>query len=93
MSGEGPQMAMLHRLRGYALAQNGDLDGGWAALEQSFQVARTRQADFELALTLGAMARLARLRGDADAGEYDAESQSLLRRLDVVIVPHIPLGT
>jgi class 3 adenylate cyclase/tetratricopeptide (TPR) repeat protein len=92
MSGEGPQMAMLHRLRGFALAQYGDLDGGWAALEQSLEVARARQADFELALTLGAMARLARLRGDPDAGDYDADSRSMLRGLDVVVVPHIPLG-
>jgi class 3 adenylate cyclase/tetratricopeptide (TPR) repeat protein len=91
MGGVGAQMAMLHRLRGYALAQRGDLDAGRAALDQSMEIARARQADFELALTLRALADVGRLSGDPCVDLWETESRSLFDRLGVIRVPGVPL--
>jgi tetratricopeptide (TPR) repeat protein len=91
MGGMGAQMAMLWRLKGYALAQRGDVSAARAALDQSLQIARTREADFELALTLRAMADVSRLAGDREVDAYDAESRSILDRLGVVQMRSVPL--
>ena len=91
MGGMGAQMAMLHRLRGYALAQRGDRDRARAALQQSLGIARARQADFELALTLRAMAEVGRLADDPSVAEYEAESRQLLDRVGVVQMRSVPL--
>ena len=90
--------AMLHRLRGYALMQSGDLDAAALALEES---TRSEQADadpdaqvesYELALTLEAVARLSELRGDDDEGAGE-RSESIFRRLAVVSRPAFSLPT
>ena len=89
---------MLHRLRGFALMQSGDLDAAALALEES---TRSGQADadpdaevesYELALTLDAAARLSQLRGGDDDGAAE-RSKAILRRLGVVSRPTVPLLT
>jgi len=90
-------IATLHRLRGWAFMQIGDLDAGAQALEESLRLARLedenfgiRSADYEVALTLGALARLRALRGEAVA-EAEAERNEIFKRLGVVAVAEPPL--
>jgi hypothetical protein len=91
MGGAGAQMAMLHRLRGYAHIQLRDLTSARDALEESLEVGRARQADFEVALTLRALADLERLEGGDSAARLEAQCQAILNRLGVVSLPAIPL--
>jgi class 3 adenylate cyclase/tetratricopeptide (TPR) repeat protein len=85
-------VATLHRLRGWAFMQLGDLDSAQQALEESLRLARLedenfgiRSADYEVALTLGAVARLRTLCGEA-AAEAEAERDAIFGRLGVVSV-------
>ncbi len=89
----GPPFAMLHRVSGYAHIQLRDLARAGSDLERSLEVGRARQADFEVALTLRALAALARIegRGDRAVGGFDAECRAILDRLGVVSLPTIPL--
>jgi tetratricopeptide (TPR) repeat protein len=82
--------ALLHRLRGYALAQSGDLEAADEALRQSLETARAAEETYEVALTLEAIARLAELRG-LDGSAQARESSALLARLGVVSTPQVPL--
>jgi tetratricopeptide (TPR) repeat protein len=77
--------ALLHRVRAYALAQQGDALCMAEALRWSLDVAREAEETYEVALTLEAMARL---QGDEDAA---AESRGLLARLGVVSTPEVPV--
>jgi tetratricopeptide (TPR) repeat protein len=88
--GAGVVRAMLHRLRGYALAHGGDLRGAQAELQESVRVAREGNESYELALSLEAQARLAFLRG-ADGAAAEEESGAVFERLGVVSRPEIPL--
>jgi class 3 adenylate cyclase/tetratricopeptide (TPR) repeat protein len=85
-----PLRALLHRLRGYALAQTRDLEGADEALRQSLETARAADETYEVALTLEAIARLAELRSEDNSAEAK-ESATLLARLGVVSTPSIPL--
>jgi tetratricopeptide (TPR) repeat protein len=82
--------ALLYRLRGYALAQSGDLEAADEALRQSLESARAAEETYEVALTLEAIARLAELRG-VDGSAEARESSALLARLGVVSTPQVPL--
>jgi class 3 adenylate cyclase/tetratricopeptide (TPR) repeat protein len=84
------QHALVLRLRGYALLQQGALDAAEDALCRSLEVARTADETYELALTLDALARLAEERGVDGSGEAK-ESKALLARLGVVSTPEVPL--
>ena len=82
--------AILHRVWGYALAQQGDPDLARAALEASLRLARESRAAYEEALTLEALARLAASLGD-DGSTAAAAAQVLFDRLGVVRTPAVPL--
>ena len=82
--------ALLYRLRGYALAQSGDLDAADEALRQSLETARAAEETYEVALTLEASAQLAELRTE-DGSAAAKESATLLARLGVVSTPMVPL--
>jgi len=82
--------ALLHRLRAYALAQQGDLDGMEDALRYSLDTARAAEETYEAALTLEASARLKELRRE-DGSVAAQEAHTLLARLGVVSTPEIPL--
>ena len=97
MTGVSVLVATLHRLRGWALMQLGDLDAAEQGLEESLRLARLedenfgiRSADYEVALTLGAMVRLLALRGEAVA-ESEGERDEIFSRLGVVAVAEPPL--
>ncbi len=88
--GGATQDPMLHRIRGYALAQLGRPAEARAALELSLEAGRTRNARYEIALTLDALARVSELDGVADAA-HRAAADELLATLGVVLVPSVPL--
>ncbi|MGZ4307753.1 MAG: AAA family ATPase [Gaiellaceae bacterium] len=82
--------AFVHRVRGYALMQKGELDAAGEALRESLELARGADETYELALTLEAVARLAELRGEDGAAEAK-EAKTLLARLGVVSTPDVPV--
>jgi class 3 adenylate cyclase/tetratricopeptide (TPR) repeat protein len=88
----GVKTPLLHRLRGYALLQAGDLAGAARALEESLRSARLGHADYEIALTLRALVALAGAQGEAPPHELESESKEILDRLGVVEFPTVPLA-
>ena len=90
-------VASLHRLRGWAYLQTGETDKAREALDESLRLARLegenfgiRSADYEIALTLGALVPLGRLT-DEPVDELQTERDAILRRLGVVKVTEPPL--
>jgi tetratricopeptide (TPR) repeat protein len=88
--------AALHRHSGWALVQSGDRNGARATFGASLETARARgenygliSNDYEVALTLDALARLERLE-ENDAGGLEAERDETLTRLGVVRLPDPP---
>jgi hypothetical protein len=76
--------------------QAGDREGARAAFAESLETARARgenygliSNDYEVALTLDALARLERLEGN-DAGRLEGERDETLTRLGVVRLPEPP---
>jgi hypothetical protein len=59
-----------------------------AAFEASLNAARTRGADYEVALTLRGWAVLAQLEGSS-AEAYHTESDAILNRLGVISLPEL----
>jgi class 3 adenylate cyclase/tetratricopeptide (TPR) repeat protein len=92
-TGVGPGMLtpLVERVRGYALIQLGDLDGARDALDASLRAGRERGAEHEVAFTLQALMRLARVAGRTSDDGWRSESGVLLRRLGIVAVPAVPL--
>jgi tetratricopeptide (TPR) repeat protein len=76
----------LHRLRALALVELADVAGGRAALEEGLRAARADGNDYEIGLTLAALAALAP-EGDEAARSFAAESELILERLGVVSQP------
>jgi len=91
MSGTTVVQAMLQRLRGYALLQAGDSDAAQRCLEEGLRLGRSAGAEYEVALTLEALADSARVAGRASSSDHLAEARSILHRLGVVSTPRIPL--
>jgi len=90
-------VANLHRLRGWAQMQTGDIEAARASLEESLRIARLkgenlemRSADYEIALTLGALVHLCSVTGEPSA-ELEAEQNVILGRLGIVkiVVPSL----
>jgi tetratricopeptide (TPR) repeat protein len=77
---------LLHRVRGFALAQLGDRDGAAHALHASLNEAEERGNAYELAVTLDALEAL----GGAGAGSA-ARCAALLEQLGVEGLPAPPL--
>jgi len=81
--------SMLHRLRGWALAQRGRWEEATKSLITGLRLAKEVGADYEVGLTLQALAHTA---DSTDAGrEYAAEAQEIFQRLGIVSVPEVPL--
>jgi class 3 adenylate cyclase/tetratricopeptide (TPR) repeat protein len=86
----GTLLALIHRIRGCALLQLGDLDGAEQCLEESVRVARESKSSYELAVSLDATARLRHSMG-VDGGSAAGEAATIFKRLGVVSIPEIPL--
>jgi class 3 adenylate cyclase/tetratricopeptide (TPR) repeat protein len=84
--------ALLHRVRGFAFAQLGDLVSAEDALEASLAEGRTQDEDYEIAVTLDALERLASITGRPELSGRRTECDALLERLDVVALPEAPLA-
>jgi class 3 adenylate cyclase/tetratricopeptide (TPR) repeat protein len=82
-----PVSILVERTLGYALHQARRPDEGAPHFEESLRIARELKAEYELALTLRAMAAT-RYPSDEDLA---AESDAILERLGVVSVPSVPL--
>jgi len=90
MGGSGVQRATLQRIRGYALAQLGDVTGAWAALDESLAAGRDRGAAFEIALSLEALSVIASLSGRPYVPSEE-EHRLVLQRLGVTQMPTVPM--
>jgi class 3 adenylate cyclase/tetratricopeptide (TPR) repeat protein len=83
--------AVLHRVRAFAFAQVGDLAAAEDALEASLAEARAQAEEYEVAVTLDALAALSALTGRAEADARIRERDAILARLDVERLPEPPL--
>ena len=79
--------ALIERNHGFALCQARRREEALPHFEQSLELARGQKAEFEIALTLRAMAAV----GFDDADRLQAESDAILERLGVVSVAKVPL--
>lgn len=97
LGGVSNQSPLLHRLRGFAAWSRGATGEARKAFEESLTAGRSREADYEVALTLDGLASLvAGLPDDPDAGQIEgwrAESRSILERLEVRWVPELQVPT
>ncbi len=97
LEGVSLQVAMLRRLRGWALMQAVALGAAHEELQESLRVARlgdanfgAESADYHAALTLDALARLGQVTGE-DVDHYERERDEILERLGVISRPEPPL--
>jgi tetratricopeptide (TPR) repeat protein len=97
LSGASVIVAALHRQRGWAFAQSGEMGAAESAFRASLKTANAGgenygliSNDYEIALTLDALSRVERLAGiDSAARELDRDV--ILKRLNVVRLPEPPL--
>ncbi|HYG71351.1 MAG TPA: tetratricopeptide repeat protein [Actinomycetota bacterium] len=75
--------AMLHRLRGWALIASERLAEARVALEESLRLARSVDADFEIAQTLLALARVEEDSEHAVRDQHEKEAHAILDKLGV----------
>ena len=88
----GPATPQLQRVRGCALAQIGRLPEAREALEQSVAGARGREAEYEEALALHALARIGAIERSSNTPDLQARYRAIFERLGVVVAPVIPIG-
>jgi tetratricopeptide (TPR) repeat protein len=88
----GPATPQLQRVRGCALAQLGRLSEARAALQESVAGAREREAEYEEALALHGLARIAAMEGMPNAPELETRYRAIFDRLGVVAPPVISIG-
>ena len=81
------ERALIERSIGFAVCQARRRDEATPHFEESLRLARDQKAEFELALTLRAMASV----GWDGADALRAESDAILERLGVASVPKVPL--
>ena len=93
-AGLSAEMALLQRVRAHALMSDGDLDGALDALKISLHSAEDQDAAYEVALTLLAQQRLARLTANgALADELESRSKVILDKLGVTnVVDTVAVG-
>jgi class 3 adenylate cyclase/tetratricopeptide (TPR) repeat protein len=83
--------AMLERIRGYALLARGRKEEAARSLDQSLALGRSVGADYEVAQTLMAAARLAEASGDPSSRGLEDEARTILERLGVVRLSEVHL--
>jgi len=85
-------VALLHRVRGFAFAQLDDLASAEDALEASLAEARAQEEDYEIAVTLNTLERLAARTGRPELPGRRAERDALLARLNILALPEAPIA-
>jgi tetratricopeptide (TPR) repeat protein len=91
MGGMPVLAAVLHRVRAYARLQLADVAGAEEDAATSVQLARERNARFEVALGLEALARAWEATGTPIDADTASERDDILRALGVTAIPEIPL--
>jgi class 3 adenylate cyclase/tetratricopeptide (TPR) repeat protein len=84
---------LLHRLRGYALIQGGDLGAAGSALEESLQLGRAQRMGHEVAATLVALIELATTHGLPPPADAKSEAREIHERLGIESPPPSPLAS
>ena len=79
LGGVPPQIPLIHRVRGAALANSGDVGAAIEALSQSLIAARSRGAEYESALTLRVFAEC--------EPKLRQSSEETMRKLMVLVDP------
>ena len=79
----GFQVATLKRVRAYALLRLGRNAEARDAFAESLEAARSRQVDYEVALSLEGLRRVRELEGEPHAQTLEDERDAILERLDV----------
>jgi class 3 adenylate cyclase/tetratricopeptide (TPR) repeat protein len=79
-------LPLLHRVRGFALSQQGHPEAAAAAVEDSLLAARSLQMQYEVAMSLDALTHLA-----GEQAAHVAERDRIKARLDVVRFVQPPL--
>lgn len=80
-------LPLLHRVRGYALFQQGRPSAATAAVEESLAAARTMEMRFDIAASLHALVHL-----DGEDADRVAERDRVMAQLDIVAFAEPPLG-
>lgn len=83
-------VALLLRVKGYALMQSGELGRAREPLERSRRIALENRLDYELTLSMDALCQLARRTGEESVMETVATVEALAARLGIVALPQIP---
>lgn len=91
MGGMPVLAAILYRVRAYARLQLGDAAAAIEDATMSLHLARERNARFEVALGLEALARAREAAGTPVEPANDLERDSILQALGVIAMPEIPL--
>ncbi len=73
----------LHRVRGYALGAKSDLDGAMREFEHAINLARQREAPYEIALGLDGLLAMQRASGTPVDPAAEAERDEIFARLGV----------
>jgi tetratricopeptide (TPR) repeat protein len=87
----GQSIPLIHRTRGYALAQLARPAEARTAFEAALEAARARGQDLDVALTLHALVRLGGVDGLPLSGDAEPERDAILERLGVGSVAEVPL--
>jgi class 3 adenylate cyclase/tetratricopeptide (TPR) repeat protein len=89
--GVAPQVPLLGRIEGFALVGLGKRVGGLEAFHRSVDAARSRDAFYDLALTLYAMSQL--FADEPGAERWRIEGTARLNELDVITLPKVPISS
>ncbi len=92
LGGVAPQLPMLQRVRGSALAVRGQHEAAEEALRQSLDAARSRGAEYEAALTMRVLAELDTQAVALDRDELRRSAAATLAQLRVENIPELPVG-
>jgi len=93
MGSQSVVLPQLHRARGYAFTQRGQIGEAMRAFGASLDAARERGADLDVVTTTLAMQRLKQAGLVEDVPETDGTDVAILERLGVVAVEAPPLVT
>jgi tetratricopeptide (TPR) repeat protein len=97
MEGVSPIVGAVNRLRGWALVQQGRLEGALSAFEESLRIAQlhdpnygdNRSIDYDVVLALDALVRIRTLTGESPV-ELVAERDDIVARLGIRALPTFP---
>jgi class 3 adenylate cyclase/tetratricopeptide (TPR) repeat protein len=88
------ELPLLQRVRGCALLQLGRRDEAQVALTESLELAKASESDYEIAMSMAAVASAAELAGDlATARSHETDIARLFDKLGVERVSVIPMST